>query len=162
MASGITHARVASTGAVLLTASAAALYAAGYPAHIAAGVAVGAVAGLLVSPDIDHHVRTHEEQRIYRMFGPVVGALHQVYWLPYEKVFDHHGQRHALTLGAKRGVSHWLVIGTLTRFVYLLAPLLLALWVAGVPLPPWAWPFGVAMFAAWAVQDALHLVWDAF
>jgi len=113
--------------------------------------ALGAWAGWLVTPDIDVDHRTYEERRIRRALGPV-GVVWQMLWCPYALLFRH------------RGVSHWPVVGTLTRAGYLAAIVAVLATVVGYDVglavaraPAWAW---VQLLAGWMAQDIVHLALD--
>ena len=143
MASGRTHARVAAiVGVSVLLATP--VTAQSFGVDCAAGSAAGALAGYLVTPDIDLITLTREERRM-RKRVPVFGRLWVAYWAAYGSFFTH------------RGVSHWPIIGTMTRAAY-------AFW--WVPLMfdpmPVSQSFVVAMFASWALQDFFHLAFDKF
>lgn len=143
MPSGRTHAFVAVPIAVTLTGVA--VGASLLVSPVCVGVGLGAWAGLLVTPDIDHHYVTHEEQRIARHMGCVVGWLWRMYWWPYE------------SLNAHRGASHTWPRGTLERFVYLCWPLLIAsLWLQVAEV----WLFWLCVVAGWSVQDIAHIALD--
>lgn len=68
---------------------------------------LGNLAGLVLDPDLDHEMVTASEWRVRRVFGVLIGGLWVAVWMPYAMLMPH------------RGVSHWPVIGTLTRLVYL-------------------------------------------
>lgn len=144
MASGRTHARIAATG-VACAIVASHYIAVSLGGDVAAGIVVGAVAGWLVTPDIDHHYRTHEERRIRRRL-PVLGRLWQAYWAPYAVLLEH------------RGISHAPVIGTATRALYAFW----WLWLLPAPVLVAHVPLGVAAFGAWCVQDVAHLAADGW
>lgn len=103
------------------------------------GFLLGAIIGHVLTPDIDHHFYTYEEYRIYR-YNRILGFLWWLYWLPYEKLVPH------------RGISHQPIVGTATRFFYLL-------W---FPLLYFDIPtlFLFYVFIAWAIQDFTHLRLD--
>jgi uncharacterized metal-binding protein len=95
----------------------------------------GCLAGLVITPDLDQ-----SERRT---------SLVSVLFYPYGKMFRH------------RGVSHWPVIGTLTRVAYVLLPLGAVLYSLGVwrpqsliPEGAW-WVLGGLMLA-----DTLHAIMD--
>ncbi len=99
-----------------------------------------------VNPDQDlGHIRIFPER------WPVWGML--LFWwsLPYGKLFRH------------RGISHWPVVGTLTRV------LVMGLWI--VPLLLWLFPqipklelfqYSLWAFAGLAVADLAHIAADLF
>ena len=78
------------------------------PALVAA---LGVVAGAILSPDLDQPMITWSEWFIIKLLPPlswIPGLLMVAYWLPYSLMMKH------------RGVSHWPVIGTLTRIAYMI------------------------------------------
>lgn len=149
MASGQTHAKVA--GVVGTTLVGIAIYVAGNGyTQAAIGLIIGAIGGLLITPDIDHWVRTHEEYRVYRYLGSLAGKLWQSYWSPYATFIPH---RHWL--------SHLPGIGTALRIFYLSIPVWIGWYWFGwiIPIEPdlyWA------AFIAWTVQDTFHWIFDGF
>lgn len=169
MASGNTHARVAYALQAPIT-LAGIVVAINYDdAQLGAGLVIGGLVGIIVTPDIDHHVVTHEELRFYQV-GRVAGVLWQWLWAGYEIVVPH------------RGVSHVPVIGTLTRAIYLAVIARVLLWVAAGIAGDWCvlnacdvqpmtvgalWDiavifhrFWLGVLAGWIVQDLGHLLFD--
>lgn len=81
--------------------------------------AIGSAATLLVNPDLDiENMDRNEHALVKHTFG--LGFLWLMLWYPYARVFKH------------RGISHWPVVGTLTRVLYLGVLLTLALMVTGM------------------------------
>lgn len=77
------------------------------------GQIFGSWVGLICTPDIDHHMTTVEEIRMKRI-NPILGALWQLYWTPYQIAIPH-------AYGRRSKWSHAPVFpGTFIRFVYLL------------------------------------------
>jgi uncharacterized metal-binding protein len=149
VASGVVHAKVATM--VWIVCLSGAVYAVLYwQTQVAIGLALGGLGGLLITPDIDHFKRTHEEYRIYWHLGPLAGKLWQAYWSPYSIFIPH---RHWL--------SHFPVVGTALRILYLGIPLWIAVYVLDVSIPDWRQAY-VSAFVAWAVQDFFHWVFDGF
>lgn len=123
-------------------------------------VALGcAVLGVVISPDLDLPGLTEAEtvwKRLPFPFGQLMSGVWYTLWLPYATVCRH------------RGISHWPLIGTLTRIGYL------CLWWCGVSLAL-RWAGGGNMirvplyYADWiacaaaglAVSDAGHWATDA-
>ena len=135
---GKQHATVSTiTASVTVLASPALTRLVGYDAVM--GLIAGAIVGILVTPDIDHHVITYEENRIKRWCN-LCGKIWIIYWLPYSKAFKH------------RGISHAPIVGTMTRALYFPLPVIVAGW------------FGIAsvvgLLAGWALQDLLHIAGD--
>jgi uncharacterized metal-binding protein len=107
-------------------------------------VTEGVLTGLLISPDLDVDSGCIHHAIIRQTFGEVIGLAWELYWWPYAKAFKH------------RGVSHWFIIGTLTRLIYL-APLWVVLPILGFQL--WTydnlyWVLGLVL------ADGLHGLLD--
>jgi uncharacterized metal-binding protein len=167
MADGKTHARVATT--VLVVGAATAIYtAAKVPSlrPLVVPFCLGLVNGLIVTPDIDiDQGVTHEEARWKRL--PIVGTptflAFTTFWYPYSLVMPH------------RGMSHTLILGTATRFLYQFFWIIfwwatiMAWWHSQSPqsfLAPYSADmnalliFFVPFFTGWCLQDVWHLVYD--
>lgn len=118
---------------------------------LAAGAFLGALAGHLVTPDIDLRWRTHEERRIVRILG-LPGYLWTVYWYPYAVLMRH------------RSWSHTVPQGTLSRILYLAAPVSILAWLVDLRLDDVSVQYimyGASTFAtAWFLQDLSHLTLD--
>lgn len=119
-----------------------------------AGILVGGLIGTLLTPDIDQETTTFEERRILNI-DPVIGTLYKWFWMPYAKKIPH------------RSISHWPVIGTLTRagyvyLFYLLFNLLLRIARISLPyVPGVGWDFTLAFFLGWCTIDLFHILADA-
>jgi uncharacterized metal-binding protein len=119
MPNGEVHAQAASS--VAWTVSAAATYEVmtgdPFTQVVAAGIILGVWGGYFVDPDLDMpHKHTITEQRIWR-YNRALGILWGAYWYPYARLTGHHG----------RG-SHWIIVGTIPRFLLLWWPLLWLTW----------------------------------
>lgn len=154
MASGRTHGKIT----LALTIPAGIL---GYMAgDITTGLvaASGCFAGLFIDPDLDVDRITRSERRVIKTVG-LVGWLWHILWWPYAKVIPH---RHPL--------SHWPLLGTALRLVYLAGLVLLVLFgletvfgwgvpllatLMAVPRPLW-----LAGLGGLALSDAGHWVTD--
>lgn len=142
MADGVTHARHARRAASLITVGSI-VVAVVHPATL--GMAVGAWVANFCDPDLDHHVHTESEARVYR-YDRTLGVLWSLYWWPYQKSMPH------------RGRSHTIPAGTLDRFVLLFwLPVLTSCYL----LPSWSlllwW---LCVFAGQCIVDAVHLRLD--
>ena len=74
--------------------------------------AAGCAVGLVVTPDLDVRQRsTHSETIMRHSGGCLGGVLWSLLWLPYAYLIPRH----------RRPLSHWPVIGTALRLLYLLA-----------------------------------------
>lgn len=69
--------------------------------------AIGALTGIILSPDLDQDDLTISELSIIRK-APAIGWLFYLYWFPYAKIIPH-----------RHWSSHWPVVGTLGRILYL-------------------------------------------
>lgn len=163
MADGRTHFRVALLGDVALVGVSVYLASQG-DSEAAGGLLVGAAIGTIVTPDFDLQGTTYTE-RLLRVI-PGVGRAIQATWYPYAMYSKH------------RGMSHWHLIGTLSRVLYLF--LAINFWVVwlnglsmsfggkqllpvGIYLPSVieAYPRGVLFtLIAWFIHDELHLWLD--
>lgn len=101
---------------------------------------VGAMAGLLLSPDLDINNGSISDYHARRI-GCLFAFVWYWYWRPYAWVMKH------------RGVSHAPILGTAVRLVYCFW------WMPLVVNPlPWAW---IATGAAGlAIVDLLHIFMD--
>ena len=162
MASGKVHARVATTVLITTAALAVVNVAEGDSPILWGTLLAGEMLGLLLTPDIDLPGRTHEEWRLLKRL-PIIGKLWLMFWAGYGQGFKH------------RGVSHWPIIGTATRLLWLFSPLLLFnLGLAIMEGLGWAdvywWPgtgllmvpgaIWLAFLAGWVIQDLFHLLLD--
>ena len=152
MPTGKTHAIVTAISAGI---AAPLLYTAGQPAAAALAFVGGCMLGIIVTPDLDSRYRdTHSETIVRRSAGRLVGMLWDMLWLPYAQLIPRH--RHPL--------SHWPILGTVLRLIYLLAAPLLIWWLLGQGFAlPALWPLPTA--AWWALGglafvDSLHAFMD--
>ena len=81
--------------------------------------AMGSALTLLVNPDADMEIVTGNERAFMRRV-PLIGRVWLWLWYPYARMFRH------------RGVSHWPVVGTLTRAAYLGVLLTVGLMAMGI------------------------------
>lgn len=109
-------------------------------------VTAGVMTGFVVGPDLDLDGLSGAEMRVIRR-SRVLGFVWWLLWLPYAKLFKH------------RGSSHWPVIGTLGRALYLLGPPLLGLYLLDVRIP-WEW-LGL-WFCGLTLADLAHIIADRF
>lgn len=158
MPSGVTHATIS-----VAAAPAVGVYALNLTNSptLAFCAAVGCgVVGILVTPDLDQQTRGWAENKLLRSRNIVIalfGAIHYVLWYPYALFIPH---RHFL--------SHFPIVGTAGRLVYLASALSVVYWlvtaVMHIPLvlPAWSSISGymTAVVAGLAVSDTLHFVAD--
>lgn len=147
MASGKKHA--AANKLTLVAVSAAALF---YLPTIgeqeAIALIAGAAIGYLITPDIDHHVRTHEEWRIIQI-SKLIGKLWVAYWSPYAALMPH-----------RYWLGHMPGIGTALRALYLLIP---AIYYYGGIDFLLAYPrISLSVFIGWTIQDVAHAILDGW
>ena len=111
---------------------------------------LGCLSGVLLTPDLDQEGISAAEWRLVKAtFG--LGFVWLALWWPYAFVFRH------------RGVSHWPIIGTLTRLAYLGGFWVIIWLILGRPDLPRAQieylGFGVAGLM---LSDLLHCLMDTF
>lgn len=107
MASGKAHA----TASILLTVPAGILaLGLGGDWGDAAACAVGSLAGVLLSPDLDVDNPIHSNYIVGKYMGCIGGAAWFAFWRPYAWFLPH-----------RSPLSHWPVLGTLLRLLYMIA-----------------------------------------
>lgn len=112
MPDGKTHA--SATVLVAMAAPIAAYNYASVPMDHAIALAAGALAGLLLTPDLDVDGSTASHQTVRRAGGCLLAVAWRLYWLPYCKIIPH-----------RSPLSHLPVLSTALRILYLCWPLLL-------------------------------------
>jgi uncharacterized metal-binding protein len=125
---------------------------AGYPLQQAGALAGGALAGLLLTPDLDVNGGSVSMNYARRFGGCFIGLAWAMLWRPYSYLIPH-----------RSPLSHMPLIGTAIRLGYMAALgwlVLLALDLARVitipALPAW-WPWS---FAGLVLADLLHFILD--
>lgn len=109
---------------------------------------LGGLIATVITPDIDQQTTTFEERRIYNIH-PILGTSYKWFWLPYAKRIPH------------RSISHWIVIGTLTRVLYLYVWYLVLAILFGWSLLPLSGEFSLTVFLGWTVVDTFHILADS-
>ena len=142
MASGTTHANIAK-----ITAHASAVGLLFPESPEKAAISFGMLIGILVTPDLDHHVKTREEARLLD-FNKRLGQAWMLYTKPYSKLFSH------------RGVSHWLIIGTLTRLPWIFPPLTIIWFLLFKTTGVDTQELFSYVLIGWTIQDTIHIVTD--
>mgnify|MGYP000380342455 CR=1 FL=1 len=142
MPSGNVH---ATATLVLATALGVAAHYNGLPAL---PLAAGALAGVILTPDLDVDRGSISQRAVRRSAGCVLGAMWAIFWRPYSLVFNH------------RSVwSHLPILSTAIRLAYigLLPALVITVLVLPMPVLPawWYWPV-----IGLAASDTLHWVMD--
>lgn len=161
MADGKTHERhsvaivalsiLAGTGAVVAIPSPVTLL-------VAVGVTVGGSGAIMVTPDVDHHAQTREENRIERHFGRPMRWLWQLYWGAFDDVAHRSAESHSWPYGTWKRLNHaliipyaltlgaavWLTVQRQLRFEYVI----------------WAVLVWLGALVGWSLVDAWHLVLD--
>lgn len=128
---------------------------------LAACAVAGLVLGRYANPDVrdQEQVRNHGERLVAQDFGRLAGALWSAYWWPLAKLIPH-----------RSPFSHLPVFATVIAFLWLFVPMLaFAWWITGVDMQLGTWlvmwltsRYGLAILAAWSVQDVVHLIQDKF
>lgn len=100
---------------------------------IVAGVLgfLGCLLGLIVDPDLDQEMVSSSEWRLIKIpiIGKIIGTAWVSYWFFYALIMPH------------RKMSHWPIIGTLTRVAWMAWPFILLSYfqIWRVPLPSLAY-----------------------
>ena len=156
MSSGRTHAAVtmiSSAGCAYL------LYRQGLPSSQALAFCMGGLAGLLVNPDLDVDNGSISQRVVRHSTGCLESTAWSFLWVPYAILIPH-----------RSPLSHWPILGTTLRLVYLalifhllwlglhytlgLAPL--ATHTGPLSLPVWALPAYLGL----CLSDSMHYFFD--
>lgn len=115
-----------------------------------AAISGGALAGLVLTPDLDVNVGCISNDIVRRSGGRAAGNLWTLFWRPYSLLMPH-----------RSPLSHMPIVGTAIRLMYLSIIPALLFWYssgtwAGLNFPDWGW---------WAVgglalADTLHFLMD--
>jgi len=122
----------------------------------AACFAGGCLAGLVIDPDLDIRRPTHAEDVVRSSAGRLLAGIWFGLWWPYSHLIPRH--RHPL--------SHFPVVGTLGRVLYLALVFVLLWFLLGlfIALPPLTFPpLSSGLWwalAGLALVDALHALMD--
>lgn len=164
MAEGVTHISVSVLGG--LASLPITLLATGGNAAFAFGVTAGMFAGTVLSPDLDHHDNVKPLQMMDAL-TPLVGGPWRLGWRPYRDSIPH-----------RKPLSHWPILGTLVRLVYLglLLIVFFLIWcivtfcVIGYPIVPlitmspklseWVCLAALGIFPGLVLSDTLHWILD--
>ena len=142
MADGKTHASATQILAVLLFASEATNgkingYALEPTLIYSAALTIGAMLGLLLTPDLDVNAGSISEEEV-REISPFGENLWWIYWFPYRKILPH-----------RSPFSHWPIIGTMGRLLYIGIPYWISLAVTYFLYPSWF---------NWLAQNGIWLI----
>lgn len=108
----------------------------------------GILLGVFVSPDLDIPRMTQPKKAM-----GYFSYLWHLFWLPYAKL---------ITQGHRSFLSHSPLIGTLVRFLYLIAPIYLVLLFGfEKDISVYASIF-VPLFCGLCIADLVHIILDAF
>ena len=106
-------------------------------------VSIGLILGTIITPDYDFD-KTYIKKIIKKI--PVIGFLWNLYWYPYSKLFKH------------RGLSHNLLLGTITRVLYLSLPILLFCLFTNTYIYNNTYMY---ILLGWYIQDFVHYILDS-
>jgi len=102
-------------------------------------IGIGLVLGTIITPDYDFD-KIYIKKIIKKI--PVIGLFWNLYWYPYSLFFKH------------RGLSHNLLLGTLTRFIYLFFPILFFMY-DNLQISH------INIIIGWYLQDFIHYILDS-
>lgn len=127
---------------------------------LSACVSAGVLSGIILSPDLDLSIRTLSERRA--MMIPLFGHLFCIWSAVYAALINN-----GRAPFVHRGISHWPVIGTLTRWLFFFALPALVIGYATNNVEPVIrfvqanQTMILAAFAGAVLADVLHGVLDA-
>ncbi len=119
----------------------------GWPVFPLAG---GALAGLVLTPDLDVAGGSISNRWVRQTTGNIFGTAWRLFWMPYSRLFHH-----------RSFWTHFPVISTIIRLIYFIGiPLLIIYLVKGFWYSPqlpgwWQWPLIGLM-----TSDAVHWIMD--
>jgi uncharacterized metal-binding protein len=156
MASGIVHEK-----AILITSPIVAAVSFHFTQDVAfaGSICIGYLLGIFFSPDLDLKIKTLSEKRMER--AGIVGKLISAWATAYARIINT-GRRPFV----HRGISHWPIVGTLTRWLWFGFPLvfvgfLMACVGLRFDLPAEGTLFGFAIvFLGHCLSDLLHFILD--
>lgn len=105
---------------------------------------IGLILGTIITPDYDFN-KIYVKKLIKKI--PVLGFFWNLYWYPYSLLFKH------------RGISHNLILGTITRVIYLCLPIIL-LYILGYIHIQIDYIY-VYIIIGWYLQDFIHYILDS-
>jgi len=115
------------------------------------GAAIGSVLGIALTPDLDQEMTTFFEWKLIRKTGPL-GFLWMAFWAPYSLLIPH-----------RSFWSHFPIIGTLIRLLYITMPTIaFCLWKGYTPNPPqYIIDALIGALIGLAASDILHWFMDS-
>lgn len=119
------------------------------PIETALFVSLGCLIGIVVSPDLDVDVGHYGFRIIRMLFGDWVYKVWKLYWKPYAKIMKH-----------RSVLSHFPILSTIIRFLYLFSPIFLILWSIHPQIQLNLWILWV--FLGLCLVDAIHASMDGF
>lgn len=105
---------------------------------------IGLILGTIITPDYDFN-KIYVKKLIKKI--PVLGFFWNLYWYPYSLLFKH------------RGISHNLILGTITRVIYLCLPIIF-LYILGYIHIQIEYIY-VYIIIGWYLQDFIHYTLDS-
>ena len=112
---------------------------------------IGCLTGLIIDPDLDIENITRSEWQVIKRFW-IFGMLWVVFWYPYARAIPH-----------RSPLSHWPLVGTAGRVLYLLLWIKLLGMILDVPVPIQLIVTN-SLFMIWfyglAVADTAHFIMD--
>lgn len=116
-------------------------------------IATGVLAGILIGPDLDVDGGNYSMAVIRRtpLIGRMLAIMWRAFWWPYSKLASH------------RGFSHWPLIGTIGRLIYIAIPvfILTAAVNTTVFIPTWVGELAPFFVAGMTISDLIHIIMDA-
>lgn len=123
---------------------------------VAAFVPIGYLLGRWISPDLDLVGINSDESRMMDDFK-IFGAFMVAYWFPYAYLMRFVGLGRK---GHRNFFSHFPVVGSSIRFVYLLFPFVIIFYYFSIPINPWFIPTLLGALIGLSIADTLHWAAD--
>jgi uncharacterized metal-binding protein len=121
-----------------------------------AGAAFGT---FIANPDLDQPYTVSEMYQFWK-HEPIKLAW-RMYWKPYSMINYRFPGMVGISDGHHSMFSHFPVIGTLCRALYLLAVPLIVVFIFNLPFPSWSGYF-IPAFVGWCYADLWHAMADSF
>jgi uncharacterized metal-binding protein len=145
MPSGRVH---AAASAVLSVPLSGFIFGATANSSLAMAIGGGCLAGILLTPDLDQETISSSEYSLIK-YTLGLGFLWAMLWYPYARLCRH-----------RSPLSHWPVLGTAGRLLYICLPLAAYQYFTGWQMPKQWLPLLPFAVAGLALSDALHFVFD--
>jgi uncharacterized metal-binding protein len=142
--------RVHALGSVVLSVPVS-FFTLGATSHSALALAAGGgcLAGIFLTPDLDQESISSSEYSLIK-YTMGLGFLWAMFWYPYARLCKH-----------RSPISHWPILGTMGRLLYLCIPIVAYHYFSGWQMPQHWIRFLYFSIAGLALSDTLHWLFDS-